>query len=115
MRTDVLHAEQQLREGGAAALAGVGQELQRLRAADKEVGALRVREARLQSALAEKSLENLEMRWRLAATREAASPSLAQVGGDPGLDLGVHFGNPGFVQLSQVCFCPVFIRAGSVQ
>ena len=55
-----------------------GQELARLRAADKEAASLRTREARLQAALAEKNLENLELRWRLASSRDATNPSLAQ-------------------------------------
>ncbi len=55
------------------------QEVQRLQAAEKDATALRTREAKLQTALAEKHLENLELRWRLAAAREATNPSLAQV------------------------------------
>ena len=55
------------------------QEVQRLQAAEKDASALRTREAKLQTALAEKNLENLELRWRLAAAREATNPSLAQV------------------------------------
>ena len=54
-----------------------GQELARLRAADKEAASLRTREARLQAALAEKNLENLELRWRLASSpRRPPTPAL---------------------------------------
>ncbi len=53
--------------------------MQRLQASEKDASALRTREAKLQTALAEKNLENLELRWRLAAAREATNPSLAQV------------------------------------
>ena len=56
------------------------QEVQRLQAAEKDAAALRTREGKLQTALAEVNLENLELRWRLAAAREATNPSLAQVG-----------------------------------
>ena len=55
------------------------QEVQRLQAAEKDSAVLRARDAKLQTALAEKNLENLELRWRLAAAREATNPSLAQV------------------------------------
>lgn len=55
------------------------QEVQRLQAAERDATALRTREGKLQTALAEKNLENLEVRWRLAAAREATNPSLAQV------------------------------------
>ena len=55
------------------------QEVQRLQAAEKDSTILRARDAKLQTALAEKNLENLELRWRLAAAREATNPSLAQV------------------------------------
>lgn len=58
-------------------------EVQRLQAAEKDAAALRTREGKLQTALAEKNLENLELRWRLAAAREATNPSLAQVGRPP--------------------------------
>ena len=53
--------------------------MQRLQAAEKDSAVLRARDAKLQTALAEKNLENLELRWRLAAAREATNPSLAQV------------------------------------
>ncbi len=56
-----------------------GAELGRLRGCERDAAALRGREGRLQAALAEKTLENLELRARLASAREAASPSLAQV------------------------------------
>ena len=55
------------------------QEVQRLQTSEKESAVLRARDAKLQTALAEKNLENLELRWRLAAAREATNPSLAQV------------------------------------
>lgn len=55
------------------------QEVQRLQAAEKDASALRTREAKLQTALAEKNLEFLELRWRLAAARETTNSSLAQV------------------------------------
>jgi len=55
------------------------QEIERLRRVEVEQASLQSREAKLQTALAEKSLENLELRWRVAAAREATHPSLAQV------------------------------------
>lgn len=65
--------------GAPADPSSVRQELERLRKVEAELASVRPREAKLQTALAEKNLENLELRWRVAAAREATNPSLAQV------------------------------------
>lgn len=70
---------QELLPGIPADPGSVRQEVERLRKSETELAALRPREAKLQTALAEKNLENLELRWRVAAAREATNPSLAQV------------------------------------
>ena len=70
------------------------QEVQRLQAAERDATASRTREGKLQTALAEKNLENLEVRWRLAAAREATNPSLAQVRLHPSQLLFSEAGQP---------------------
>jgi hypothetical protein len=70
---------QELLPGIPADPGSVRQEVERLRKSETELSALRPREAKLQTALAEKNLENLELRWRVVAAREATNPSLAQV------------------------------------
>lgn len=70
---------QELLPGAPADPSTFRQEVERLRKAEAELASLRPREAKLQTALAEKNLENLELRWRVAAAREATHPSLAQV------------------------------------
>ncbi len=70
---------QELLPGTSADPSTFRQEVERLRKAEAELASLRPREAKLQTALAEKNLESLELRWRVAAAREATHPSLAQV------------------------------------
>ena len=70
---------QELLPASPADLNTFRKEVERLRKAEAELVSLRPREAKLQTALAEKNLEILELRWRVAAAREATHPSLAQV------------------------------------
>ncbi|BDA49124.1 probable pre-mRNA-splicing regulator WTAP [Coccomyxa sp. Obi] len=69
---------QELLPGAPVDPSSFRQEVERLRKAEAELAALRPREAKLQTALAEKNLEILELRWRVAAARETTHPSLAQ-------------------------------------
>lgn len=43
-----------------------------------QVAALRARDAALQQALAERNIDNVELRRQLAAARQAADPHIAQ-------------------------------------
>lgn len=43
-----------------------------------QVAALRARDAALQQALAERNIDNIELRRQLAAARQAADPHIAQ-------------------------------------
>lgn len=70
---------QEVLPGTSTDPSSVRQEIERLQRVEVELASLRPREAKLQTALAEKNMENLELRWRVAAAREATHPSLAQV------------------------------------
>lgn len=70
---------QELLPGRQPDAAVVRQEVQRLQGTEAELALLRSRESKLQAALAEQKIKDLDVRWRIASAREATHPTLAQV------------------------------------